>query len=155
MWMSAAPLLRCAGTAGRVREFWDNRAERLEEMMVRIIDRRSEALPGERVAKLRVWRKSKTDVRACLLPVDVFVDLSAMMIELSDPVRVAFRDAISRCEKDGVAALWVHDPVGLFPPNVRDQSKITRRSSTALPAARAATTEKQHGVLVAAGASTV
>ena len=86
--------------------------------MVRIIDRRSEALPEERVAKLRVWRTSETDVRACLMPVDVFVDLSDV-IELSDPVREAFRDAISHCEKDGVAALWVHDPMGLFPPNVR------------------------------------
>ena len=86
--------------------------------MVRIIDRRGDAVPGESVAQLRVWKLSEQDVRACLIPIDAIMDKSAML-EISDPAAEAFLDAISQCEKEGVATLWVHDPIGLFPPHAR------------------------------------
>lgn len=91
--------------------------------MVRIIDRRGDALPGERLVKLRVWKLSERDVRACLLPPDAVMDQNAML-EISDPAAEAFLDAISRCEKEDIAVLWVHDPLGLFPPRDRPVREV-------------------------------
>jgi hypothetical protein len=96
--------------------------------MVRIIDRRDDARPGENVAKLRVWKLGKRDVRACLLPLDAIIDQEAML-EISDPAAEAFLDAIAQCEKEGIAALWVHDPLGLFPPRDRPMREKGRASS--------------------------
>jgi hypothetical protein len=38
---------------------------------------------------------------------------------LSRPAAEAFLDALSLCEKEGIASLWVHDPFGLFPARAR------------------------------------
>jgi hypothetical protein len=44
-----------------------------------------------------------TGVQTCALPIC--------------PAAEAFLDALALCEKEGVAKLWVNDPLGLFPPD--------------------------------------
>jgi hypothetical protein len=86
--------------------------------MTRIIERRQDAAPGEEVFELRVFRPNEGAVSACVIPVDLPMT-HAMMDEMSEPVAVAFLDAIALCEKEDIAALWIHDPLGLFPPSAR------------------------------------
>ncbi|WP_158813341.1 hypothetical protein [Methylocapsa sp. S129] len=83
--------------------------------MTRIIEHRQDAAPGEEVFELRVFKLQDGAVRACVVPVDLALG-HAMMDEMSEPVAQAFLDALALCEKEGIAALWVHDSLGLFPP---------------------------------------
>jgi hypothetical protein len=41
-----------------------------------------------------------------------------MMADMSEPVAL---DALALCETEGVATLWVHDPLGLFPQRDRPE----------------------------------
>jgi len=84
--------------------------------MARVIERRLAAAPGETVLELRLFRTKAAEVRA-YITCDV-IDTNMMML-LSRPAAEAFLDALALCEREGVANLWVHDTVGLFPPHAR------------------------------------
>jgi hypothetical protein len=86
--------------------------------VTRIIEHRYDAAPGEEVFELRVFKLHDGDVRACVVPVDLAVS-HTMMEEMSEPAAQAFLDALALCEKEAIAALWVHDSLGLFPPGDR------------------------------------
>jgi hypothetical protein len=86
--------------------------------MTRVIERRQAAAPGETVLELRFFRTKAAEVRAYISCDDVIIDVN-MMIVLSRPAAEAFLDALALCEKEGVAKLWVNDPVGLFPAAAR------------------------------------
>jgi hypothetical protein len=86
--------------------------------MTRIIEHRHDAEPGEEVFELRVLKLRDGGVRACVVPLDLAVGHD-MMEEMSEPVAEAFHDGLALCEKEGIATLWVHDPLGLFPPGDR------------------------------------
>lgn len=75
--------------------------------MTRVIEHRQAAAPGETILELRLFRTK-----------DVILDTN-MIMSLSRTVAEAFLDALALCEKEGVAKLWVHDSVGLFPPDAR------------------------------------
>jgi hypothetical protein len=57
-------------------------------------------------------------VRAYINCDDVIFDTD-MIMSLSRPAAEAFLDALALCEKEGIAKLWVHLSVGLFPPDAR------------------------------------
>ena len=87
--------------------------------MTRILEHHSEAVPGEELFELRVFRPhGGGGVRACVIPADVTLS-HEMMEEISEPAAQAFLDALALCEKESIPALWVHDPFGLFPPSAR------------------------------------
>jgi hypothetical protein len=86
--------------------------------MVRMIEHRLDAGPGEEVFELRVFKFQGGEICACVVPADLPVS-HQMMEEMSEPVAEAFLDALALCEKEGIAALWVHDALGLFPPGDR------------------------------------
>ena len=88
------------------------------DSMTRIIERRQAAASGETVLELRFFRTKEAEVRAYISCDDVIIDTN-MMILLSRPAAEAFLDALALCEKEGVANLWVDDPLGLFPPDAR------------------------------------
>jgi len=83
--------------------------------MTRIIELRQDAVSDEDVFELRVFQLRDGDVRACVVPADLAVTLD-MMGDMSEPVAQAYLDALALCETEGIATLWVHDPLGLFPP---------------------------------------
>jgi hypothetical protein len=86
--------------------------------MTRIVEHRQDASPGEEIFELRVFQSPKGEVRACVIPADMTLD-HAMMEEMSEPADQAFLDALALCEKEEIAVLWIHDPLGLFPPRDR------------------------------------
>jgi hypothetical protein len=86
--------------------------------MTRIIDRRWNAASGEEVLELRVFQLRDGDVRGCVVSADLIIDLD-MMADLSEPAAQAYLNALVLCETESVATLWVHDPLGLFPPRRR------------------------------------
>jgi hypothetical protein len=88
--------------------------------MTRIIEHRQDAAPGEELFELRVFQLRDGDVRACVVPADLAVDLD-MMADMSEPVAL---DALALCETEGVATLWVHDPLGLFPQRDRPELEL-------------------------------
>ena len=90
--------------------------------MTRIVEHRQDAA-GEEVFELRVFQLHDGDVRACVVPSDLAMT-HAMMDEMSEPVGQAYLDALALCEKEGVATLWVHDSLGLFPPQDRPERKL-------------------------------
>lgn len=83
--------------------------------MTRILEHRQDAAAGEEVFELRVFTLPGGGARACVIPADLVLGHD-MMEEMSEPVAEAFLDALALCEKEGIAALWIHDPLGLFPP---------------------------------------
>jgi hypothetical protein len=91
--------------------------------MTRIIEHRQDAAPGEEVFELRVFKLQDGDVRACVVPADLAVTHN-MMEEMSEPVAEAFLDALALCEKEAIAALWIHDSLGLFPPLERPAREL-------------------------------
>jgi hypothetical protein len=91
--------------------------------MTRIIERREDAAAGEEMFELRVFKLQDGDVRACVVPADLALG-HGMMAEMSEPVAQAFLDALALCEKEGIAALWIHDALGLFPPVARPARDI-------------------------------
>jgi hypothetical protein len=86
--------------------------------MTRVIEQRQAAAPGEAVLELRFFRTKAAEVRAYISCDDVIIDTN-MMILLSRPAAEAFLEALALCEKEGVANLWVNDPLILFPPPTR------------------------------------
>lgn len=86
--------------------------------MTRIIEYRHDAAAGEEVFELRVFKLHDGDRRACVVPADLAINLD-MMADMSEPVAQAFCDALALCETEGIATLWVHDPLRLFPPGDR------------------------------------
>ena len=82
--------------------------------MTRIIEHRHDAAPREGLFELRVFQLRDGDVRACVVPVDLAVDLDTMA-DMSEPVAQAYLDALALSETESVATLWVEDPLGLFP----------------------------------------
>jgi hypothetical protein len=86
--------------------------------MTRIIEHRQNAAPGEELLELRVFQLRFGDVRACVVCGEVAIDLD-MMADMSAPAAQAYLNALALCETEGVATLWVHDPLGLFPPSDR------------------------------------
>jgi hypothetical protein len=91
--------------------------------MTRIIEHRQDAAPGEEVFELRVFQLRDGDVRACVVSADLAIDLD-MMADLSAPVAQAYLDALALCETENVETLWVHDPLGLFPPRDRPEQEL-------------------------------
>jgi hypothetical protein len=91
--------------------------------MTRIIEHRQDADAGEEVFELRVFQLRDGDVRACVVPADLAMS-HIMMDEMSEPVARAYLDALALCEKEGVATLWVHDSLGLFPPGDRPEREV-------------------------------
>jgi hypothetical protein len=63
------------------------------------------------------------DARACVVPSDLAMS-HATMDEMSEPVAQAYLDALALSEKEGVATLWVHDSLGLFPPRDRPEREV-------------------------------
>jgi hypothetical protein len=63
------------------------------------------------------------DVRACVVPADLAVDLD-MIADMSEPVARAYLDALALCEAESVATLWVHDPLGLCPARTRPEVEL-------------------------------
>jgi hypothetical protein len=88
--------------------------------MTRVIERRQDADAGEEVFELRVFQLRDGDVRACVVPADIALTLD-MLDEMSEPVAEAYLAALALCETEHVATLWVHDPLGLFPPPGRPE----------------------------------
>jgi hypothetical protein len=91
--------------------------------MTRIIEHRQEAASGEELFELRVFQLRDGDVRACVVPADLAVDLN-MMADMSEPVAQAYLDAPALCETESVTTLWVHDPLGLFPQRNRPELEL-------------------------------
>jgi hypothetical protein len=91
--------------------------------MIRIIEHRQDAVPDEEVFELRVFQLRDGDVRGCVVPADLAADLD-MMADMSEPVAHAYLDALALCETESVATLWVHDPLGLFPPRERPELEL-------------------------------
>jgi hypothetical protein len=91
--------------------------------MTRIIEHRQDAAPGEEVFELRVFQLRDGHVRACVVPADLAVNLD-MMADMSEPVAQAYLDALALCETEGIATLWVHDPLDLFPPRNRPRMEL-------------------------------
>jgi hypothetical protein len=91
--------------------------------MTRIIEHREDAVAGEEVFELRVFKLQGDEVRACVIPADLPL-AHGMMEEMSEPVAQAFLDALALCEKEAIAALWVHDSLGLFPPGDRPTRNV-------------------------------
>jgi hypothetical protein len=60
---------------------------------------------------------------ACVVPADLAVNLD-MMADMSEPVAQAYLDALALCETESIATLWVHDPLGLFPPLDRPEVEL-------------------------------
>ena len=90
--------------------------------MTSIVEHRQDAA-GEEVFELRVFQLKEGDVRACVVPSDLAMS-HAMMDEMSEPVAQAYLDALALSEKEGVATLWVHDSLGLFPPRDRPEREV-------------------------------
>jgi hypothetical protein len=91
--------------------------------MTRIIEHRQDAAPDEEVFELRVFQLRDGDVRGCDVPADFAVNLD-MIFEMSEPVAQAYLDALALCETESIATLWVHDPLGLFPPRDRPDLEL-------------------------------
>ena len=91
--------------------------------MTRIIEHRQDAAAGEELFELRVFQLRDGDVRACVVSADLAVDLD-MMADMSEPVAQAYLNALALCEAEGVATLWVHDPLGLFPQRDRPEVEL-------------------------------
>jgi hypothetical protein len=89
----------------------------------RIIEHHQDAAPGEEVFELRVFQLRDGDVRACVVPADLVVNLDTMA-DMSEPVAQAYLNALALCETESVATLWVHDPLGLFPPRDRPELEL-------------------------------
>jgi hypothetical protein len=83
--------------------------------MIRIIEHRQDADAGEEVFELRVFQSEGGGVRACVVPADLPLN-HVMMDDMSEPAAEAFLAALTLCEKEAISNLWVHDPLGLFPP---------------------------------------
>jgi hypothetical protein len=60
--------------------------------MIRIVERRQDAVPGEKVFELRVFQLHDGDVRAYVVPADMAMN-HHMMDEMSEPVAQAYLDA--------------------------------------------------------------
>ena len=90
--------------------------------MTRIIEHRQHAAPGEELFELRVFQLRDGDVRTCVVSADLAVDLD-MMADMSESVAQAYLDALALCETESAATLWVHDPLWLFPPRRRPNSR--------------------------------
>lgn len=69
--------------------------------MTRIIEHRQDAAPGEELFELRVFQLRDGDVRACVVPADLAVDLD-VMADMSEPVAQAYLDALALCETESV-----------------------------------------------------
>ena len=67
--------------------------------MTRIIEHRQDAAPGEEVFELRVFQLRDGDVRACVVPADLAVNLD-MMADMSEPVP-GFRSQVQRVKRSG------------------------------------------------------
>jgi hypothetical protein len=91
--------------------------------MTRIVDHREDAAAGEEMFELRVFQLKDGDVRACVVPADLAVNLD-MMADMSEPVAQAYLDALALCETENVTTLWVHDPLRLFPPADRPEREL-------------------------------
>ena len=91
--------------------------------MTRIIEHRQDAAPGEEAFELRVFQLRDGDVRGCVVPADLAVNLDTMA-DMSEPADQAYLDALALCETESVATLWVHDPLGLFPPRDRPELEL-------------------------------
>jgi hypothetical protein len=65
--------------------------------MTRIFEHRQDAAPGEELFELRVFQLRDGDVRACVVPADLAVDLD-MMADMSEPVAQAYLNALALCE---------------------------------------------------------
>jgi hypothetical protein len=94
-----------------------------ERSMTRVIEHRRDADAGEEVFELRVFQLRDADVRACVVPADLPVNLD-LMADMGEPVAQAYLDAIALCEAEGVSTLWVHDPLNLFPPDDRPERDL-------------------------------
>jgi len=90
--------------------------------MTRVIERRQDAAAGAEVFELRVFQARNGGARACIVPVDLAVTLD-MMEDMSTPLADAYLAALALCETEGVATLWVHDPLDLFPTSDRPERK--------------------------------
>jgi hypothetical protein len=71
--------------------------------MTRIIEHRQDAAPDEELFFLRVFQ---------------------LRADMSEPVAQAYLNALALCETESVATLWVHDPLGLFPPRERPELEL-------------------------------
>ncbi len=91
--------------------------------MTRIVERREDAAVGAEMFELRVFQSRGGDIRACVVPSDLAMTHD-MIEDMSEPVARAYQDALALCEKERVANLWVHDPLGLFPPRKRPTRKM-------------------------------
>ena len=91
--------------------------------MTHIIEHSQDADAGEKVFELRVFQLHDGDVRACVVPPHLAMSHN-MMDEKSEPVAQAYLDALALCETESVATLWVHDPLGLFPPRDRPELEL-------------------------------
>ena len=91
--------------------------------MTRVVEHREDAAAGEEVFELRVFQLRDADVRACVVPADLPVNLD-LMADMGEPVAQAYLDAIALCEAEGVSTLWVHDPLNLFPPDDRPERDL-------------------------------
>jgi hypothetical protein len=86
--------------------------------VIRIIEHRQDAQTGEEVFELRVFQSQGLGVRACIVPADLPLN-HVMMDDMSEPATEAFLAALTLCEKEAIPNLWIHDPLGLFPPHDR------------------------------------
>jgi hypothetical protein len=98
-----------------------------EHQMTRIIERHEDATTDERVLPFKVYQSE--DGKTVFGHITPVATLGAKLpgqqsttwefVPYGTPVDGAFRAAFDLCECDGITALWVDDPHGLFPPPVR------------------------------------
>ena len=71
--------------------------------MTHIVEHREDAAAGKEVFELRAFQLHDGAARACVVQ--------------------AYLDVLTLCEREGISTLWVHDPLGLFPPPPIDRSE--------------------------------
>jgi hypothetical protein len=98
--------------------------------MTCIIDHREDATAGE-VFELREFQLKDADVRGCVVPADLAINLD-MMADMSEPAAEAYLDALAPCETESIATFWVHDLLGIRPAidrsgNRDEPARVDRR----------------------------
>lgn len=98
-----------------------------DELMTRIVEHRS-ALPFGAVVEMRVHDNADEAPVLATLAITKFgalLDLDAFPRPL--PVGEALLAALAYADKVGIACVWIDDPSGRFPPELRPDRSMTAK----------------------------
>jgi hypothetical protein len=92
--------------------------------MVRVVERREVASGEEMIFEFKVYRSPKDGrtVLGYMRPRGIIVNKNTVQwigTSFGVPVSDAFRETLSLLENVDAAILWVNDPNGCFPPDIR------------------------------------